>query len=272
MPAVSVVIRTKDEAASIGRLLDLLDAQELAGDVEVIVVDSGSRDGTVAIARPRVPTLIEIPASEFTFGHALNLGAEAAAAPVIVALSAHAFPYDEHWLSRVLAHFDDDVVACATGALAGPDNARLTGPLRQDLALGRRNPFWGYSNAAGAFRADLWRERPFLEDLPGTEDKEWAWHWLERGKVAVLDPELVVEHDHARDPLPECYRRARREWEGFAAYLELEPLTPVSVARTWWSDQGLHASRWRARRDPWRAASLLGQWAGRRRGRATRSV
>jgi rhamnosyltransferase len=267
-PAVSVVVRAKDEAESIGRLLDELDGQRVEGGaVEVIVVDSGSRDGTPDIARDRVAEMIEIPASAFSFGRALNLGAAAAGAPIIVALSAHAFPYDERWLARVLAHFEDERVACVTGAIEGPDNEPLRVPVYQDRAMANVNPFWGYSNAAGAFRADLWRQRPFREDMPGTEDKEWAWHWLSLDHVVVLAPDVTVEHAHARDPLGDCYRRARREWEGFASYLDLEPVTARDMARIWWADQGRHASRWRARRDPWRAAALLGQWAGRRRGR-----
>jgi rhamnosyltransferase len=267
VPAISILIRTKNEADSIGRLLDILEAQRFAGETEVILVDSGSDDGTVDLARDRVQKLIEIPASSFTFGRALNLGAEVASSPLIVALSAHAFPREDGYLARMAAHFTDERVACVTGAREDPDRAPLTAPLAQDLALAKANPFWGYSNAAGGFRADLWRKRPFREDLPGTEDKEWAWYWQQRGRVAIVDPALDVDHEHGRDPLGDCYRRARREWEGYAAYLDLDPLTPRGLLATWWSDQGFHASRWRARRDPWRAAALLGEWAGRRRGR-----
>ena len=43
VPAVSVVIRAKDEAPSIGRTLDLLARQTIADRVETIVVDSGLR-------------------------------------------------------------------------------------------------------------------------------------------------------------------------------------------------------------------------------------
>ena len=52
---------------------------------------------------------------------------------------------------------------------------------------------WGFANGAGAFRAELWRERPFREDLPGCEDKEWALHWLDRGYGCLIDPALAVD-------------------------------------------------------------------------------
>jgi rhamnosyltransferase len=259
------VIRAKNEAASIGRLLDILGEQTVAGETETIVVDSGSTDGTLDLTRDRVSKLIEITPEIFTFGRALNIGTKASNAPVVVALSAHAFPYDDGWLGRMLGHFTDERVACATGAVAGPDDEPLQGAIAQDLAIAQRNPYWGYSNAAGAFRTDLWRRRPFREDLPGTEDKEWAWYWLSRGHVVVIDPALTVDHHHSRDPLLDCYRRARREWKGFSAFLEVSPLTMRGVLRAWWTEQGFHRSVWRARADPWRAAALLGQRAGRRR-------
>lgn len=104
-----------------------------------------------------------------------------------------------------------------------PDGHPLTQPVVQDAALARRRPEWGYGNPAGAFRADLWRRRPFRADLPGCEDKEWAWHCLQQGYSCVLDPALAVEHDHTHDSLRSIYGRARRQAEGYAAFLDDRP-------------------------------------------------
>jgi rhamnosyltransferase len=258
----SVVIRAKDEAGSIGRALALLARQTLPH--EVIVVDSGSRDATPAIARERGAHVIEIPAADFTFGGALNTGAAVAAAPVVVALSAHAFPRDDEWLERVVAHFADAQVACVYGETLDDRFRPLAGPVRQDAAMLARNPFWGYSNAAGAFRAARWRERPFREDMPGTEDREWS-HWaLSLGDVCVLDPALAVDHDHSRDPLHDCFRRYAREHRGFAMFVDLPRYGLADLGREWWGEQGGHRSLARARLDPRRAARLAGKWWGRR--------
>src|SRR4051794_30353428 len=211
MPAASVIIRAKDEAADIGETIDRVRGQTLR-DIEIVVVDSGSADDTVAIARERGATILEIPAASFTFGGSLNTGAAAASAPVCVALSAHAFPPDDGWLERIVGACSEDGVACASGDHWGPDGRPLEGRIRQDLELARRIPWWGYSNAAGAFRTELWRERPFREDMPGTEDKEWAWWWIRRGWVHVCGIDLVVDHDHSKDPVREIYERGRREW------------------------------------------------------------
>lgn len=266
-PVASVVIRAKDEAASIGRVISLVHEQELSGggEVEVIVVDSGSSDGTPDIARDLGAKLIEIPAASFTFGGSLNTGAAEARAPVTVALSAHAFPPDSGWIARMLACFEDPLVACAYGCPNAPGGGDLCERVVQDAEHARRFPYWGYGNSAGAFRTELWRERGFRADMPGTEDKEWAWYWMERGKRVVIDPALTVDHDHSKDPVLDVYRRFRREWEGFGMYLELPPYPARDALREWWAERDTYRSAARARLSHRRAARLLGEWVGRRR-------
>ena len=73
-PLASVIVRAKNEGRNIGRALSLLDAQTVRERLEVIVVDSGSQDDTVAIARAAGARIIEIPPESFTFGGSLNTG------------------------------------------------------------------------------------------------------------------------------------------------------------------------------------------------------
>jgi rhamnosyltransferase len=261
-PRGSVLIRTKDEEESLPRLLALLARQTVANDLETIVVDSGSRDRTVEIARAAGARLIEIAASEFTFGRALNLGTAAARAPVTIALSAHAYPRDEGWAERLLEVFDDERIACASGADNDPFGKPLHGLLTQDIELARRRPLYGYSNGAGGYRTELWARRPFREDMPGTEDKEWAWHWLTEGWLVGFAARLSVDHDHSRDPIRDVFRRAHREWTGFGMYLDLPDYPLRRVVRDWWSeDLGESSDHLRARANPWRVARLLGKYA-----------
>ncbi len=260
---MSVIVRAKDEAADIGAVLDLVLEQDL-GDrrAEVIVVDSGSSDGTLELVRARPVQLIQIPAAGFSFGGSLNTGCAAASGRVLVALSAHAYPPDTHWLARVLACFDDPRVACATGVDNAPDGSRLGERVVQDVEHSLRHPGWGYSNAAGAFRAELWAQRPFREDMPGTEDKEWALHWLRAGYVAVIDPELRVLHDHSHDPLRDIYRRFRVQHRGHTMYREVPRYGARELVREWWSERAGWPSHWRARLSPQRIARLAGKYAG----------
>ena len=263
-PLASVIVRAKNEGRNIGRALALLDAQTVRARLEVIVVDSGSQDDTVAIARAAGARIIEIPPESFTFGGSLNTGCRAAAAEVLIALSAHAYPVDCTWAERIVEPFADDRVACVSGRPTGPEGERLAGPRRADKDLLRANPFWGYSNVGGAFRARLWRERGFREDLPCTEDKEWSHYWAERGFVTIVDPTLEVEHSHDDDVLLEVCRRARREWEGFPMYLDLPPYGARELVREWWTKRGGCRSQLRARLSPRRLAQLIGKYQGLR--------
>lgn len=261
---ISIVVRARDEAGRIGRCLELVLGQRLDGPApELIVVDNQSSDATEEIARQHGARVVSIPRRGFSFGRALNLGARAASGSVVVAVSADAFLTDSDWLRRLIAWFEDTGVACASGDRFGPDGRPLLQPVSQDLELAQRNPAWGYSNGAGAFRTELWRQRPFREDLPGCEDKDWARHWLSTGYRCVIDPALVVDHDHTHDRLLSVYRRARREAEGLA--LIAEDASAPSLLREWWSDTRFYASPLRARLSHRRAMRILGQRAGRRR-------
>jgi rhamnosyltransferase len=269
MPGASVIIRVRDEQHSLQRCLSVLgDQRGVPGGVEVIVVDSGSDDASAAVARRAGARVVAMPASAFTFGGALNLGAAHASHEIVVSLSAHAFPRDAGWLARIGAALGDPAVACASGDAYGPDGVPLDSAIAQDAALARRRPEWGYANAAGAFRASLWRRRPFRGDLPGCEDKEWALHWLNQGYRCVIDPSLVVDHDHTHDSPRAIYGRARREALGYAAFLPTGSGPgsggPGGLAREWWSDTRWYDSAARARLSHRRAARLLGAYAGRR--------
>ena len=259
----SVVIRVRDEADALQRLLGLLAGQ--TADHEVVVVDSGSRDGGPEVARAAGARVLELPREDFTFGGALNVGAGVCASEVVVALSAHAFPRDRGWLERMASALDDPEVACAFGPERDAGGRPLEHPVFQDAERLRAAPEWGYSNGAGAFRRSLWSERGFRADMPGTEDREWAlWALEERGRVCVLDPALAVEHDHLHDGLRYTFVRARREARGYAMFLDLPPYGARAAAGEWWGEQGWHRSPLRARLDPRRAARVAGTWAGRR--------
>jgi glycosyltransferase involved in cell wall biosynthesis len=267
--SIGVIIRVRNEADALDRCLSLLSAQTGVGrNAELIVVDNDSRDGSAAIARRHGAQVVRISADRFTFGRALNLGASVAHANLLVALSAHAFVHDPTWLERISAWFADPTVACASGERLWPDGSRLHRPIRYGSRLAVGYPRWGYSNAAGAFRAQCWRERSFREDLPGAEDKEWARYWaLERDRVTVLDPKLVVEHDHTHDPVSDIFTRARREAAGFRLFLD-PPGASRPLLSEWFWDTRFYTRPWRARLSHRRLVRLLGDRAGALKARA----
>lgn len=263
-PLLSALIRCRDERRGIGRLIDALRGQTVAGRLEIVVIDSGSRDGSLEEARRRAVEPLEIAPASFSYGRALNLAAGAAAAPLCVAISAHTLPPDPGWAARMVAAFEDPRVACAFGERVGPDLRPLAGPLLQDRAHAERHPFYGYSNSAGGFRRELWRARPFDEELAASEDKEWAWHWLGEGWLVRLDPALAVEHSHRDEGPLRTFRRARGDFAAQRRFREVEPPPLRALLAEWWRGPHAHSSALRARLDPRRLAMLAGKYAGLR--------
>src|SRR6266498_214569 len=115
----SIVIRAYNEERYIGRLLEGI-RQQTIREVEIILVDSGSTDGTVSIAESFGAQIVSIPAAEFTFGRSLNLGVQAARRELIVIASAHIYPVYPDWLASLLHPFDDEEVALTYGKQRGP--------------------------------------------------------------------------------------------------------------------------------------------------------
>ena len=109
-PVASIIIRAKNEEALVGEVLTAVYGQTVR-DIEVIVVDSGSTDRTLEIARTFPLKIIEIQPEEFTYGRALNIGCRAAQGEFLAFVSAHAVPLTANWLACLISHFDDPNVA-----------------------------------------------------------------------------------------------------------------------------------------------------------------
>src|SRR5205085_2390801 len=119
MTSLSMLIRALNEEAHIGRLLEGVFQQSRIPD-EVILVDSGSTDATIEVARRFSNVeVVRIPSSEFSFGRALNRGLETTTADLVVIASAHVYPLQTSWLAELTAPFSDHEVALAYGRQVG---------------------------------------------------------------------------------------------------------------------------------------------------------
>ena len=213
MPAVSIVIRARNEGAVLGRLLRGIALQDFE-DVEVLLIDSGSTDDTRVIAEAAGCRVIDLAPARFTYGHALNVGCAAARAGVCVVVSAHCVPANDRWLSRLLEPLRDPAVAGSYGKQL---------PLEGTLPYEQRNLLAGFPfgsrrqtshaffhNANAALRRDVWERTPFDETLPGLEDRDWARRVLAAGWQLVYEPLAMVYHRHT-ETLGQIYTRSFRE-------------------------------------------------------------
>jgi 2-desacetyl-2-hydroxyethyl bacteriochlorophyllide A dehydrogenase len=210
-PEISVVIRTFNEEKFLPDLLDALN-QQVFQDFETIVVDSGSMDRTREIAARKADMLLPIESHDFTFGHSLNVGIQAASGKYIVIVSAHTLPFNADWLGKLTEPLHDNSTAMVYGRQLGgrsskfsetQDMRRTFGPKRAVL----RPPKFFANNANSAVRKDLWQQHPFDEGLLGLEDIEWAKYWMERNYQVVYEPAAALYHIHA-----ENWRQIRRRY------------------------------------------------------------
>ena len=99
---LSVVIRCKNEARWIGRCLFAL-AHQRRTEIEPVVVDNNSTDGTREVAEQAGARIVPIGDDEFSFGRAINRGFEVARHENVAILSAHCLPVDELWADYLVA-------------------------------------------------------------------------------------------------------------------------------------------------------------------------
>jgi rhamnosyltransferase len=265
--SASAIVRSRDKADTIEQTLSALRAQTVP--VEIVVVDSGSVDGTLEIARRYADEIVEIPPEEFSYGGTLNIGSSAAHGDIHFPLSAHSVPMTNTWIADALRHYDDDRVAATNGVVDGPDGRRVEGPCRPSLSEALANPAWGFSNHAGSWRASVVREHPFRTDLTACEDKEWFWRVLQAGYVVVFDPALHVPSTHRRDAgVRALWERNYKEARALAQ-LGHPPVRGLRDTMDRWSRDFSYPSRWPSAvrfLSPLRVAEQLGTYFGSRAG------
>ncbi|HLE73522.1 MAG TPA: glycosyltransferase family 2 protein [Anaerolineales bacterium] len=212
-PRISIVIRAFNEEKHLGALLAAIQQQSVS-DVEIILVDSGSTDGTLAIAAGYPVRVLHIKPGDFTFGRSLNLGLRAARGSLAVLASAHVLPLGRDWLKALLEPFEDPQLVIAYGAQRGAAGSRFSEaqhflrwfPERADF-----NQANAYCNNANlALRLSLWKQQPFDETLTGLEDLAWASAWHERGYRITYAAEAGVTHFH-EETHAQIVNRHRRE-------------------------------------------------------------
>lgn len=213
MLVTSVIIRTRNEERWIGVVLEKIFSQTYK-NFEVILVDSGSNDKTLEIAKKFPVRILEIPFKNFSYPYALNFGIKnSSAAKYIVIISAHSVPTSNTWLEDGLNNFKKyDKIMGVYGFLKALPGSSIwdkifmnwRGAIRHLINRGRDVRIlidsaglgvMGFINAI--ILKELWDKRNFNENYgAGGEDGEWASFWLGRGYKAVKDEKFTVFHSH----------------------------------------------------------------------------
>ena len=197
---VSIVIRTKNEEELIGEVLKSIKRQTYKNN-EIVLVDSGSTDATVEIAKSFECKIIKIKPEEFTFGYAINHGFENSGGEYLCLISGHAPPYNEFWLENFIKVLDSnkDVMGCYGGVKPLP-NANLYA-VRDSVnyskkMLSDRDGTKTFSNANSIVKRKMWEKLKFDENLTASEDRHWAEQVVHYGKKITYVEDAIVYHSH----------------------------------------------------------------------------
>lgn len=218
-PSVTVALLTYNGADYLAQILDRLQQQDYPGEVEVLVIDSGSTDATLDIVagHPEV-RLHTIPNSEFGHGRTRNLAAQLASGEIVAYLTHDAVPIDGGWLSALIDPMvDDERIAAVMGkqeprpwcypllkyeiigvfAGLGPDFGVTV--FRDDgtlAARGLRDAAGFYSDVNSAARRSILVGAVPYRDVPYAEDQLFGRDLIDTGHRKAYAPRAAVQHSN----------------------------------------------------------------------------
>jgi GT2 family glycosyltransferase len=294
---VSVLIPVKNGARHLEQTLPAVLEQSVSARVEIIAVDSGSTDDTLAVLERFGATAWTIPSTDFDHGLTRNLLACHARGDVLVFLTQLARPANEGWLEALLAAVDGDprVVGACSRLVPRPDADPLTRrDVERDLsgatdrqlkqiddwsvyermAPEERRRFLNFHTVSTAIRSEALQRTPFRAVRTLGEDLLWAREVIETGWALVHEPASVAHHSHPYT-LDELFGRnvddgvANRDIvDRSVGRWEIEPRIQGQVREDWayLRDElglsGAELERWQIDSVLRRVAQTAGQWLG----------
>ena len=201
MSLVTVVIPVKDRRERMLACLDALAAQDHP-DVEVLVLDNGSTDGTPEACAARGVRVERVPG---TLGRVRNEGVRLARGDVIAFTDSDCRP-EPGWLSAALRVLESDPGLGVVCGVTVPD-APLERPWPKTMVV--RAMSWRFETCNAVYRAEALRAGDFDEVVgDGWEDTAAGYAVLERGWRAAFAPAALVRHDVT---YPGFWHHVRRE-------------------------------------------------------------
>ncbi len=254
---LSIVIPVKNGGERFREVCEILKRQQTKYSYEVIVVDSGSSDDSLAFAQDSGFLVRSIPPEEFGHGKTRVYGASLGTGRYISFITQDALPADELWVENFVGAMDAmPEVAGAFGRHIPYPECNLVDQqmlqmhfanfLREDTyggveTAGPNRIFYlnnknrkhyeenaGYRQWLGFFsdnnsiiRRSAWEELPY-DDVAFGEDQVWASKAIARGWKKAYIPDAVVYHSHDY-PLQD-YKQ--RYYDDFASVYQIHGETP----------------------------------------------
>lgn len=206
---ISIIIPTLNASVYMEKLLSLLRAQDTK-PLEIIIIDSSSRDNTIDIAKRFGAKTMVIPGHAFNHGKTRNLAAVEAKGDILVFMTQDALPQDNTLLSKLTAPLQISDVAATFGRhiprsdasplevfarqFSYPDTAAIKG--MDDIKRYGIKTF-RLSNVCSAIKKELFlKAGMFPEGIRANEDMLMAAKLILNGYKVAYVPQAMVIHSH----------------------------------------------------------------------------
>lgn len=225
---VSIVIPTLNGAHDLQTLFTALKPQlDAIGKSEIIIVDSGSSDATLAYAQSLGAHIIHLSPTQFSHDHARNLGVAQAKHEYVLLMTQDAVPQDTHWLAHSLKAMQNNpnIVALSYDETPQADadlfarvswwhHLQFLGVTGRDCQFGL--PIWAsnkyirlrrhshLSNVACLIRRDIALRYPFQRHF--AEDLDLGVRLIKAGHQLGFISSSPVIHSHNRSLQYVCKR------------------------------------------------------------------
>lgn len=227
-PDVSVVIPTYDAGPEFESVLEAVFNQRSDFTYEVLVVDSGSSDGTLKLARRYPARILNVPKPEFNHGGTRNRGISETRGEFVAMIVQDALPADESWLQGLVENLagDEKVAGVYSRQVPRPDCNPFTRyalenhftnlPERREQTIDdaagyealpppQKLALVTFDDVSSCLRRSVWEEHPY-KHLSFGEDIDWSERVMKAGYKIVYEPRSAVVHSHNRPAFYELKR------------------------------------------------------------------
>lgn len=253
----SVIIPTKNPGRIFEQVICSVLAQQAEFGFEVLIIDSGSTDGTIEYINSLVDERVrvhEILPGEFGHGRTRNLAISLTTGEYVVLLTHDAMPASDRWLSNMVrAAEQDQTIAGVFGRhhaypsadpftkaelvahfnnLAQYPIVHLDDPERYRVDQGYRQLLHFFSDNNALVRRSVWDSINY-PDVNFAEDQIWAQRIIESGYRKAYADDAAVYHSHNYRLLERLQRSFDESYAFYRLFGYVLAANPVAVMRSW---------------------------------------
>jgi rhamnosyltransferase len=215
---ISIVVPVKNGIKTLPNLIKAVQQQTMFQQMEIVVIDSGSEDGSVEfLQKYDFVRLFQIEPQEFNHGGTRNLAVQKCEGEFIWMTVQDAWPTDSQMLAKMIKHFEDQDVVAVCGQQIVPQDPKMNPhewfrstsepqiykinyhpEVYQNLSPKQKWEVATIDNVNTLYRKATLIANPFNTVFWG-EDMFWGDNVVGKGLAIVFDRSAKVNHYHYQD-------------------------------------------------------------------------